>query len=376
MERRKLGRTDLELSRVGLGGFHLVELLFEDAVQLLNLYLDLGGNYIETAESYGHGDSETKVGEVLKTRREECVVATKSRYRTKDEVLRSIEGSLERLRTDYIDLFFIHELNRYEVLEAISAPSGALEGIELAQKAGKIRYVAFSNHVTPEVAEKALALYPFDALMVPLNYFDRFNFPGWEERVVPLAVSQGVGVLAMKVFADGFLWRNPEAAMRYTLSLPVSCLVLGANTEEYLRKDMAMAEKLTPMSEEEKERWFAEAPELGRYVCRQCGKCLPCPQGVDIPKIFLLEGQYDRQMKDDLVRDPAEYALRDRLRFWFGNQDYAQEAYASVSPNALSCNRCGECEKRCPYGLAVIRKLTIAHGKLIDRRPAGYTRIF
>jgi predicted aldo/keto reductase-like oxidoreductase len=376
MERRKLGRTDLELSRVGLGGFHLVELLFEDAVRLLNLYLDLGGNYIETAESYGHGDSETKVGEVLKTRREECVVATKSRYRTKEEVLRSIEGSLERLHTDYIDLFFIHELNRYEVLEAIAAPSGALEGIERAQEAGKIRYVAFSNHVTPEVAEKALALYPFDALMVPLNYFDRFNFLGWEERVVPLAVSRGVGVLAMKVFADGFLWRNPEAAMRYTLSLPVSCLVLGANTEEYLRKDMAMVEKLIPMSEKEKEQWFFEAPELGRYVCRQCGKCLPCPQGIDIPKIFLLEGQYDRQMKDDLVRDPAEYALRDRLRFWFGNQDYAQEAYASVSPNALSCNRCGECEKRCPYGLAVIRKLAIAHGKLTDRRPPGYTRIF
>ncbi|MGC8778701.1 MAG: aldo/keto reductase [Candidatus Caldatribacteriaceae bacterium] len=376
MERRKLGRTDLELSRVGLGGFHLVELLFADAVRLVNLYLDLGGNYLETAESYGHGDSEAKIGEVLRTRRKECVVATKSKSRTKEEVLRSIEGSLKRLQTDWIDLFFIHEFNRYEVLEEVSAPSGALEGIEQAKKAGKIRYVAFSNHVTPEVARKALMLYPFDALMIPLNYFDRFNFPGWEEEVMPLAESRWAGVLAMKVFADGFLWRNPEAALRYTLSLPVSCLVLGANTEEYLRRDMALAEKLTPMSEEEKERWFFDAPELGQYVCRQCGKCLPCPLGIDIPGIFLLEGQYDRQMKDDLVRDPAEYALRDRLRFWFGNQDYAQEAYASMSPNALSCNQCGECEKRCPYQLKVMRKLTIAHGKLTDRRPPGYIRIF
>ncbi|MEN3185337.1 MAG: aldo/keto reductase [Atribacterota bacterium] len=376
MEKRRLGQTDVTLSLVGLGGFHLVELLFEDAVRLVNGYLDLGGNYLETAESYGHGDSERKIGAVLKTRRRECVVATKSKSRTRKEIVQSIDGSLKRLQTDWIDLFFIHEFNRYEVLDAVSAPGGALEGIEEAKNAGKIRYVAFSNHVTPEVAEKALSLYPFDALMIPLNYFDRFHFPGWEERVIPLAQLKGAGVLAMKVFSDGFLWQNPEAALRYTLSLPVSCLVLGANTEEYLRSDMALVEQLTPMSEEEKERWFFDAPELGQYVCRQCGKCLPCPQGIDIPKIFLLEGQYDRQMKDDQVRNPAEYALRDRLRFWFGNQDYAQETYASMAPNALTCNQCGECEKRCPYGLRIVRKLVIAHEKLTDSRPAGYTRIF
>lgn len=376
MKRRKLGQTDLELSLMGLGGFHLVELLFEDAVRLVNRYLDLGGNYLETAESYGHGDSERKIGEVLKTRRRECVVATKSRSRTAQEILQSIDGSLRRLQTDWIDLFFIHEFNRYEVLDEVSAPDGALEGIEKAKKAGKIRYVAFSNHVTPEVAEKALELYPFDALMIPLNYFDRFNFPGWEERVIPLAQSKGAGILAMKVFADGFLWRNTEAALRYTLSLPVSCLVLGANTEEYLQQDILLTEQLTPMSEEEKGRWFFDAPELGQYVCRQCGKCLPCPQEIDIPRVFLLEGQYDRQMKDDLVRDPAEYALRDRLRFWFGNQDYAQKIYASLVSGALACNRCGECEPRCPYGLPIIRKLTIAHEKLTDHRPPGYTRIF
>jgi len=376
MERRRLGKTDLLLSLFGLGGFHLVELFRDDAVRLVHLYLDLGGNYIETAESYGHGDSEAKIGEVLKTRRHECFVATKSQKRTKTEILQSLEESLRRLNTDHVDLFFIHELNRFETLEAITTPGGALEGLERAKREGKVRYVAFSSHVTPEVAVKALEVYPFDALMIPLNYFDRFNFPGWETEVLPLARTRDVGVLAMKVFADGFLWRHPEEALRYVLSLPVSCLVLGANTEEYLRKDFALLERLTPMSESEKEEWFAKAPELGRYVCRQCGKCLPCPEGIDIPRIFLLEGQYDRQMKDDLIRDPAEYALRDRLRFWFGNQDYAQREYAQLSPDASACTRCGVCEERCPYGLPVVKKLAIAHGKLTDRRPPGYTRIF
>lgn len=376
MERRKLGKTDLSLSLIGLGGFHLVELIFEEAVRLVRLYLDLGGNYLETAESYGHGDSETKVGEVVKTRRKECIVATKSQKRKKEEVLRSIEGSLKRLHTDCIDLFFIHELNRFEVLEEITGPGGALEGIEKAKRDGKIRYVAFSNHATPEVAERALKTYLFDALMIPLNYYDRFNFPGWEEVVLPLAQSQGVGILAMKVFADGLLWKNAEQALRYTLSLPVACAVVGANTEEYLGRDVKYAVNFVPMSEDEKRQWFSQAPELGNYVCRQCGDCLPCPQGIDIPRIFLLEGQYDRQMYDGIVRNPAEYALRDRLRFWFGNQDYAQKAYGILSPNALSCNECGECEQRCPYGIAIIRKLRIAHAKLTDCRPPGYTRIF
>lgn len=376
MERRRLGVTDLSLSILGLGGFHLVELSQEDAVRLVHLYLDCGGNYLETAEGYGYGDSEEKIGEVLKTRRQECFVATKSQKRTKEDILRSIEGSLRRLHTDYVDLFFIHELNRFETLEAIAAPSGALEGVEEAKRAGKIRYVAFSNHATPEVAVKALEVYPFDALMVPLNYFDRWNFPGWEEDLLPLAQRKGVGVLAMKVLADGFLWRNVEKAFQYTLSLPVSSLVLGINKETYLRKDVELLTSLKPMSETEKEEWFLKAPELGNYVCRQCGQCLPCPEGIDIPGIFLLEGQYDRQMRDGIVRNPEEDALRDRLRFWFGNQDYAQKAYQNLPVKATACIRCGECEPKCPYGLPIVKKLSIAHGKLTDTRPPGYTRIF
>lgn len=375
MEKRKLGNTELGLSLLGLGGFHLVELPFKEAVKIVNLYLDEGGNYLETAQGYGFGDSEKKVGEVMRTRRKECVLATKSTQRKGKDILQSLEDSLKRLNTDWVDLFFIHELNRFEVLEEITAPSGALEGLAKAKKEGKIRYLAFSNHATPQVALSALRSYPFDALMIPLNYFDRFNFPGWEEEVVPLSQEKGAGVLAMKPFADGFLWKNWQAALRYSLSLPVSCVVLGANTEEYLRKDIELARSFTPLSSEERERLIREAPELGNYVCRQCGECLPCPEGIDILRIFLLEGQYDRQLQDGVIRDPAEYALRDRLRFWFGNQDYAQEAYSRLRPNVLACTECGVCEPKCSYGIPIVNKLKKAHQKLTDNRPAGYTRI-
>ena len=99
---------------------------------------------------------------------------------------------------------------------------------------------------------------------------------------------------------------------------------------------------------EEIEKLWEEAPELGNYVCRQCDKCLPCPLGIDIPRIFLLEGQYDRQMQDGIIRDPAQYALRERLRFWLGNQDYARKAYQELNPKASVCNECGSASLAVP----------------------------
>ena len=375
METRRLGRTNLQLSLLGLGGFHLVEVSFKEAVTLINYYLDKGGNYLEVAQLYGHGDSEKKVGGVMKTRRRESILATKSRDRTKKGILTSINESLKNLNTDWIDLFFIHELNRPEVLQEITAPGGALEGIEKAKKEGKIRFVAFSNHATPSVALEALGIYPFDVFMIPLNYFDYFNFPQWEDELLPEAQKRDLGIIAMKPLADGFLWKSYEKALRYTLTLPVGCVVTGANTRDYLENDIKIANDFVPLSKKEREELFRNAPELGNYVCRQCGDCLPCPEGINIPRVFLLEGQFDRQMKDGVVRDPAEYALRDRLRFWYGNQEYAQKDYQDLKVKATACTECGLCEPKCSYGLSIINKLKIAHQKLVPSRPATYMRI-
>ena len=375
MKTRRLGRTNLQLSLLGLGGYHLVEVPFKEAVALINYYLDKGGNYLEVAELYGHGDSEKKVGEVMKTRRQECILATKSRNRTKKGILTSINESLKNLNTDWVDIFFIHELNRPEVLQEIAAPGGALEGIEKAKKEGKIRFVAFSNHATPSVALEAIKAYPFDAFMVPLNYFDYFNFPQWEYELLPEAQKRDLGIVAMKPLVDGFLWKSYEKALRYTLTLPVGCVVTGANTRDYLEKDIKIANEFVPLSQKEREELFRDAPELGNYVCRQCRDCLPCPEGIDIPGIFLLEGQFDRQMKDGVVRDPAEYALRDRLRFWYGNQEYAQKDYQNLKVKATACTECGICEPKCSYDLPIINKLKIAHQKLVSSRPATYMRI-
>jgi predicted aldo/keto reductase-like oxidoreductase len=111
-------------------------------------------------------------------------------------------------------------------------------------------------------------------------------------------------------------------------------------------------------------RRLAEGSELGTYVCRLCDKCLPCPEAIDIPRLFELEGVYDRQMWDAVVRDPGDFALRSRLRFWFENQERARAAYTAVTVKADACTNCGDCEPRCPYRLPIVRKLRHTHYKL------------
>jgi predicted aldo/keto reductase-like oxidoreductase len=364
MQQRTLGRTGLEVSILGLGGFHLLEISTANAHAILNSYLDAGGNYVETAPEYGHGESERKLGLGLARRRDECVLATKCHVRDREAAGQLIEQSLRHLQTDHVDILFMHHVQKPDELDRILAEDGALRAAEAAREAGKVRFVGISNHGHPEVLIEAVRRYPFDVIMTGFNYYDRFNYPLIEEELLPLLLREDAGVVGMKGVGDGFLWRSAEQAFRYAWTLPIHVMVAGMNTMELLKQDLAYAEAFTPMSDEEQERWFFEAPELGTYVCRQCGKCLPCPEGVEIPYVFELEGQYDRQMWDGIVRDPADYWLRNALRFWFDNQDRARGAYARLPMTADACTDCGECEPRCPYHLPIVDKLHHVHYKL------------
>jgi predicted aldo/keto reductase-like oxidoreductase len=364
MQKRVLGRTGLEVSILGMGGFHLLEISHADAQAILNRYLDAGGNYVETASQYGDGESEQKVGMVMARRRAECVLATKCHARDRDTASQLIDNSLTNLQTDHVDILFMHHIQKQGELDHILAPDGALRAAEAARDAGKIRFIGISNHGHPEIMIEALKNYRFDVIMTTFNYYDRFNFPLIEEALLPLAIERNVGIVGMKAVGDGFLWRSAAQGFRYGWSLPIHVMVAGMNTIPMLEQDLTYAKTFTPMSEEEKEQWFFEAPELGNYVCRLCDKCLPCPEGINIPRIFELEGWFDRQMWGEVVRDPGDYMLRTALRFWFDNEERARAAYAALPVKADACTNCGECEPRCPYHLPIVDKLRISHEKL------------
>lgn len=370
MEKRVFGHSGEKLSVLGVGGFHLLETSDSDAIRIVNNYLDEGGNYIETAPQYGDGESERKVGLVMRERRSECFLTTKNHIRDRDGATEIIEESLRRLQTDYVDLLIFHHVQSNDELDQILGPGGALEAFVKAKETGKTRFIGISGHGVPDVLISALERYDFDAVMTGFNFYDRFNFPRAEDELIPMAKKRGTGIVGMKTLCDGLLWEFPEQSLRYALSLSIDVIACGFNTVELFRKDLEIVRKFKPMSEGEKEELFKKNPVLGNYVCRLCNRCLPCPEGIDIPKIFLYEGWYDRQMRDRVIRTTPEFALRDRLRFWFDNREKARGAYKGLDVKADACTGCGECIPRCPYGIDIISKLDYTHFKMTNESVA------
>lgn len=364
LEYRVLGNTGLEVALLGLGGFHFIERDAALTKQIVTRYIELGGNYVETAYAYASGDSERKVGAALEGLRDKVVLATKVAARDKAGAARLLDTSLSNLRTDHVDIWFMHAVQSYDELEQILAPGGALEAAEEARTAGKVRFIGISGHGWGDVLLEGLKRYPFDVLMHTFNYLDRFNFPSSESELLPYAVEHGVGVVGMKAVGDGFLYRSPGPALRYTFGLPIATMAAGMNTLEYLEGDMAVAKSYTPMTAAEQEQLFKDAPELGSYVCRQCGKCLPNERNVPIPAIFQLEGMLDRQMMDNNSHDDEERKLRSSLAFWFGLQKVAKERYAALQVNKDDFASCAAVEPNCPYGLPIVKKLEFVHTKM------------
>ena len=363
MERRPFGITGEQVSLLGFGGFHLVEITPGDAGALLNRYLDAGGNYIETAAEYGDGGSEMKIARGVGGRRDEYLLATKVLPRDKEGALAQLEESLRRLRTDHVDVWFLHSVNDADTAERLLAPGGALEAAEQAKKDGKVRFIGISAHGQPMGLLRILPEYRFDALMVPVNYFDHFNFPDIQDRIFPQAQLQETAIIAMKVVGDGYLWRSAAQAFRYAWSLPVSHAVAGINNREMLESDLGYAENFAPMTHDEVQHLYAGAPEYRNYVCRQCNTCRVV-SGINLSRIFELEGWYDRQMWDGVVVNPEDFALRMRLKSWFGQQRLAMDTYAregiQIDPEADYRDLNG----KCAHDLDIDRKLKLAHAKL------------
>lgn len=359
--RRLLGKTGESVSILAFGGFHLIEALPQDAERMLNYYLDAGGNFIETAISYG--DSEDKIGRVMKTRRDECFLSTKTHRRTRKQASEDIDTSLKRLQTDHVDNLFIHNVRKQEDFDAIFAPDGAIAAAEDAKKAGKVRFISVTSH-SPEMLLRLLQTYPFDNVMEWMNYYDYFNFPLIYEKIIPHCIKNGVGLIAMKPIADGLLYRNPDKAFRWAWSLPVAAVSAGNNTMDLLKKNIAAARAFKPMTDTEKEELYRTAPEYMNYVCRRCDTCSVKAGDLDLRAIFECEGYYDRQMYTGSIPDAAEYALRERLRFWFQNQDTAKERYSKLEHKVPKDISPKSVEGKCRYGIDIPRKLRIAAWKL------------
>ncbi len=373
LPRRRLGRTELEISVLGLGGFHQVEFAQEHVNAITRRFIQAGGNYIETAKGYGNGASEAKLGRALRPfPRDQYILATKTGANGADQAYADICASLERLQTDYLDLCFFHGVGSEKALDKICASDGALTAFSRARDEGLIRHMAVSSH-WPEMYLRAADRLPVDAVLIWGNYLDFCNFPEIPNRVLPALREQDIGILLMKPFADGFLYRSPSLALRFALGQDADGVVSGFNSLELLETDLRICCDADEITDLELLETKAAARELGDYVCRQCPHCavLPDADGAALKRVFELEGKCDRQMDDRRPVDPAHYALRERLKGWFGTADRARQLYAGLGQTAPELAR--RQLAPCLYGIDIPRKLAIAHAKLAD--PPSLSRL-
>ncbi len=358
----ELGKTGIEVSRLCIGGFHQLEITADIVARVVDTFQELGGNYIETARGYGGGASEEKIGRALEGRREQFVIASKSGDPTADGIRRDLETTLKNLKTDYIDFYFYHGVPSEAAIDKIAGPGGAAEGLTKAKEEGLLRGGAGLSSHRPWVYNLAIDRLDLALILIWSNYLEDMYLPEISGEIIPHAKAKGVGVTAMKPLGDGFLYRSVEDAMRWALGSGPEVLVSGMNSPEHVRQAAAAICK-GAADEAERKEILKRAPELGRYVCRQCGQCSEA-----LMETFRLEGYVDRQMMDYLEHDPAHYALAKNLSGWFNLGDIGRERFAETGhdPESLIAEA-GKVD--CPYGINVERKARLATAKLTGTDP-------
>ena len=322
MEYTTLGKTGLRISRMGFGGIPIQKVDAARTRELMEELVRCGVNYIDTAR--GYTVSEALLGEALTGIRDQFVLATKTMARTSEAMAADIETSLTNLRTDYIDLYQVHNPSLAD-LKKVCAPGGALEALMAAKAAGKVRHLGVTAH-TAEVFEYALTLPWVETIMFPYNIVETQG-----EALIKQAKEQDVGFICMKPLAGGAL-ENAELAMRFIAQNEnVSVVIPGMYDVREIRQNLSAVENKAPLSEAE----LAEIEEirrtLGTQFCRRCNYCQPCTEGIGISFIFILEGYLQR----------------------YGLGDWAKDRYHSLAKKAGDCVGCGACEARCPYQLPI-----------------------
>jgi aryl-alcohol dehydrogenase-like predicted oxidoreductase len=254
--RRKLGKTDVEVSALGVGGFHLGAAKDQaEATEIVHRAMDAGVNFFDNCWEYHEGVSEERLGIALEGRRKDAVLMTKvcTHGRDKKVAMRMLEESLRRLRTDYLDVWQIHEVVYWNDPDLIFAPDGAAEALLEAKKQGKVRFIGFTGHKDPEIHLKMLEHnFPFDTIQMPLNCFDS-SFRSFETQVLPEAIRRGIAPLGMKSMGgSGEMIKQggvtPEEALRYAMSLPVATTISGMDSLTVLQQNLEIVKGFEPLS--------------------------------------------------------------------------------------------------------------------------------
>jgi aryl-alcohol dehydrogenase-like predicted oxidoreductase len=254
MEVRPFGQTGKQFPVLSFGAQRIVDehgCTEEEAIRIVNRAIDEGIVYFDTAPAYSKGQSEERLGKSFGARRNQVWIATKTNDRTRDGSLRLLEDSLKRLKTDYVEEWRLHNVMNMEQLDRIFSDDGAIKAMIEAKEQGLIKHISISGHTNPQVQLEALNRFPFDSALVAVSAADHFIY-SFAHEFLPVAAAKGIGIIGMKVLALGKLAPWYEKAIRYTMSLPVSTIIVGMESMEQLEHNLAVAKAFKPMDDLER----------------------------------------------------------------------------------------------------------------------------
>ena len=336
MKEKILGRTGLKIKTLGFGGIPIQRITEEASIEVVRHCYELGMNYFDTAR--GYTVSEERIGKALEDVRDEVILATKSGKRTAEELEKELETSLKNLRTDYIDVYQLHNITYQEQWDQVRAPGGAMEAMNKAKEEGKIKHISVTSH-NPDLSIDLVKSGLFETLMIPYNYLT----PKPAEKLLPTCQEFNVGTIIMKPFGGG-AFSNANIALKYVFNNPDTDLVIPGvlsiaeidENWEVWQGDLSLSPDELALIERDKE-------ELGNQFCRGCNYCQPCPQEIPISYVLRAEKQMLRRM---------------------GWSDRRIEGMKKAFAKVETCIECGACESKCPYELPIIKLLPEAMASL------------
>ena len=371
MQFKTFGNTGIKMSALGFGAMRLPmdatgkKVDYDKATAMIHKAFESGVNYIDTAPGYCNEDSEVAVGKALKGWRDKVYLSTKNPIQdaSGENWRKRLEGSLKKLDVDCIDFYHMWGININSFRTQIDVPDGPMEAAQKALEEGLIKHISFSFH------DKAENMFPiidsgyFSSVLCQYNLLDRSN-----EEAIAYAAKKGLGVVAMgpigggrlgapsetlKKLIDKEIHSTAEMALRFVLANPnVHIALSGMENEAMVAENVMIASIEGTLTKEEQlqvDRMMAENKKLAQLYCTACNYCMPCPQKVNIPKVF------------ELMNYHRVYELTDYAKKEYANLDIPLEKRHEWARgngyNATKCNKCGACEKKCPQKLKIIEQL-------------------